>query len=378
MATPAKGKKPFPHLRRLFLHIKRGFCHLFGVLARGRHYDLQIYFILMAVLIILLTLACVTILAVLMGYFLGIMLPIEIPSITLPLIGWSLLFIVIISAAYTAFLTHRIFDPVRTLSAAMKQVTAGNFHLTISTESKVNEIRDIYRNFNLMIRELSATEILQTDFVSNVSHEFKTPLGAIEGYATLLQDSQLTPEEHDDYVEKILYNTRRLSGLVGNILLLSKVENKAIQSSRTVYRLDEQIRQCILALETRWEAKNLELDVDLDSIDYLGNESLMQHVFSNLIDNAVKFSPEGGVLTLRLYRERDRILFTVADQGPGIAPGSEKHIFEKFYQNDTSHKAEGNGLGLSLVKRILDVSEGTVRAENLPEGGCRFTVTLAA
>ena len=228
-----------------------------------------------------------------------------------------------------------------------------------------------------MPQELRSTEILQTDFVSSVSHEFKTPINAIEGYATLLQDTDgISEEEREQYVEKIMFNTKRLSSLVGNILLLSKIDNQSIGSKATRFRLDEQIRQSIMLLEPEWVKKDIEFDVDLDDISINGNEALLHHVWDNLIGNAIKFNPQGGSISLRLKETADFVVFTVDDCGPGIAEEAKKHIFDKFYQADTSHKQEGNGLGLALVKQILDVTAGRITVENLEGSGCRFKVEL--
>ncbi|MBO5401978.1 MAG: HAMP domain-containing histidine kinase [Clostridia bacterium] len=274
-----------------------------------------------------------------------------------------------------AFLLNRwLLSQIPELSKNMREVASGNLKKKVTTTSRIREIQEMYESFNIMTEELSATEILQTDFVSNVSHEFKTPINAIEGYATLLQDETLSEEEEREYVEKILLNTKRLSDLVGNILLLSKVDNQAIPSSRATYSLDEQIRRAILYLEPKWEKKNILFDVELDTVDYYGNESLMLHIWTNLLDNAIKFSPEGGEVRVRLYEKDGNVVFSVSDQGAGIDENAKKHIFDKFYQSETSHKGEGNGLGLALVKRITDLAGGTVTAENLSLGGCRFEV----
>ena len=227
-----------------------------------------------------------------------------------------------------------------------------------------------------MAHGLSSTEILQTDFVSNVSHEFKTPINAIEGYSTLLQDGENLNEDQQEYVEKILYNTKRLSSLVGSILLLSKLENQQIPTNQSIYRLDEQIRQSIVGLEAAWEAKDIDFDVELDRVEYLGNEPMMRHVWDNLISNAVKFSPDGGLVRITLTKKLRKIVFTIEDSGPGLSEETQKHIFDKFYQADSSHKQEGNGLGLTLVKRVLAIEHGEIRVENRPLGGCCFTVTL--
>ena len=276
----------------------------------------------------------------------------------------------------TSLLSKLFFDPIKKLRSAMDKVAEGDFSVRLEESSSSKEIMEIYTGFNLMAHELSSIEILQTDFVSNVSHEFKTPINAIEGYSTLLQDSDNLSGDQREYIDKILFNTKRLSSLVGSILLLSKLENQQIPTNRTSYRLDEQIRQSVVALEPAWTKKDIELDVELDRLSYLGNEPMMRHVWDNLISNAIKFSPEGSTVKLHLTKKLKRISFTVENQGPGLTEDAQKHIFDKFYQADSSHKQEGNGLGLALVKRILAMENGHVSAENLPEGGCRFTVTL--
>ena len=276
----------------------------------------------------------------------------------------------------TNFLSKLIFAPIRRMTQAMEKVAEGDFTVRMPVQSSSQEILDLYTGFNMMVQELRSTEILQTDFVSNVSHEFKTPINAIEGYSMLLQNGDnLTPQQ-EEYVGKIVYNTHRLSTLVGSILLLSKLEHQQIQTGLFPFRLDEQIRQSIVAMEEAWDKKNIELDADLERVSYLGNEHILRHVWDNLINNAIKFSPQGGLITLRLARKDGRIHFTVEDQGPGIPEESLKRIFDKFYQTDSSHKREGNGLGLALAKRIVTTVDGRIWAENLPQGGCRFTVIL--
>lgn len=276
----------------------------------------------------------------------------------------------------TSQLSKYFFNPIKKLRGAMDKVSNGDFSVRLEEKSSSKEIMEIYTGFNLMAHELSTTEILQTDFVSNVSHEFKTPINAIEGYSTLLQDSDNLDSTQREYINKILFNTGRLSSLVGSILLLSKLENQQIPTNQTEYRLDEQIRQSIVALEPAWEKKDIEFDVELDRIRYLGNEPMMRHVWDNLISNAVKFSPKGGMVRLQLTKKQKKIIFTIEDQGPGLTEEEQSHIFDKFYQADSSHKQEGNGLGLTLVKRILTIEKGQITAENRQSGGCRFTVTL--
>ena len=282
----------------------------------------------------------------------------------------------LIGILVTGLLSRYFFNPIKKLRKAMDKVSEGDFSVRLEDRSTSKEIMEIYTGFNLMANELSSTEILQTDFVSNVSHEFKTPISAIEGYSTLLQGSENLDSDQKEYVEKILVNTQRLSSLVGSILLLSKLENQQIPTNRRSYRLDEQIRQSIVTLETAWVQKDIDLDVELAQESYLGNEQMMRHVWDNLISNAIKFSPQGGSVKLSLSKQGGELIFTIEDQGPGLTEEAQKHIFDKFYQADSSHKQEGNGLGLALVKRILTLEKGEIAAENIPGGGCRFRVTL--
>ena len=282
----------------------------------------------------------------------------------------------LVGSVVTLFISKYFFAPIKKLGKAMEQVADGDFSVRLDEKSSSKEIMEVYSGFNMMAHELRATEILQTDFVSNVSHEFKTPINAIEGYSMLLQDSENLSPEQQQYIDKIVFNTSRLSSLVGSILLLSKLENQQIPTGQTCYRLDEQIRQSIVAQEAAWEKKELEFDVNLDRVEYVGNEPMMRHVWDNLISNAIKFSPIGGLVCMRLRDQNGILEFTISDEGPGISDDALKHIFDKFYQADSSHKEEGNGLGMALVKRILAIEGGTVRAENRENNGARITVTL--
>lgn len=269
-----------------------------------------------------------------------------------------------------------IFKPIKDLRVAMEQVADGDFDVRLTHTSKSRELQEVYSGFNLMVHELGTTEMLQRDFTSNVSHEFKTPIAAIEGYSTLLQGGDNLDVDQREYVDKILYNTKRLSGLVGDILLISKLENQTIETNKKKYLLDEQIRESILHLENAWIVKDIEFDVDLDRIKYLGNEGLMCHVWDNLISNAIKFSPQGGLISITLKKKGKDIVFTIEDHGPGIPEESKKRVFDKFYQTDNSRKQDGHGLGLPLVKRILMLSGGKINIEDTEGGGSRFVVIL--
>lgn len=298
-------------------------------------------------------------------------------SAGIPFFAELIVLSLLIGVFVTSLLSRYFFGPIKQLGRAMERVADGDFSVQLKTKSSSKEIQEVYAGFNLMTHELSATEVLQTDFVSNVSHEFKTPINAIEGYTMLLQGGDNLDEDQRRYVDKILFNTKRLSDLVSNILLLSKIENQSIETHRVNFRLDEQIRQSIVALEPAWTEKEIEFDVELASVTHLGNEGLLRHVWDNLIGNAIKFSPQKGLVRIRLDKREEGIVFTVEDNGPGISQEAKKHIFDKFYQADSSHKQEGNGLGLALVKRILMLTGGRIEAQNRREGGAVFTVTLA-
>lgn len=295
----------------------------------------------------------------------------------IPISVWLIIICAVMGSTVTEFLVKHLFNPIKELAKAMNQVSEGNYNVSLDDTKGFQDIRTINNTFNMMVKELGSTEILKTEFISNVSHEFKTPINAIEGYATLLQGTDSADgEDVKIYTDKILFNTTRLSKLVGNILLLSKVDNQGIQAKQTTYRLDEQIRQSILSLERLWQEKNNEFDVDLDIVEYTGSENLLIHVWNNLIENAIKYGPQSGLITLRLRSDKNYITFTIDDEGPGISEDAQKHIFDRFYQEDRSRKTEGNGLGLALVDRILKMVNGTISVENLPEKGSRFTVRL--
>lgn len=287
------------------------------------------------------------------------------------------LLISILSGAAIAVGLSKIFvSPMMKLGDAMRKVAGGDFSVRLDCTSKIRDVREVYGSFNTMVKELGNTETLQTDFASNVSHEFKTPINAIEGYASLLQDSQLTDEQKNAYIDKIIFNTRRLSDLVGNILLLSKVNNQTISLKASTFRLDEQVRQSILALESKWEKKEIEFDIDLDEIEYTGYENLLSHVWLNLIDNAVKFSPQNGQIRIRLKQLDGSVTFSIWDNGLPIPEADIDRIFNKFYQGDNSHASEGNGLGLALVRKIVAAAHGTINVTSSEDAGTEFVVAL--
>ena len=295
---------------------------------------------------------------------------------SIPLIVELLLTALFVGIFATRALTRWFLDPINRLEEAMQKITDGNFSVRLENKTSIKEIKDIFHGFNVMAKELEATEIVQSDFVSNVSHEFKTPINAIEGYSMLLQDEDNLTSEQREYVEKIIFNTQRLSKLTGSILLLSKLENQSIISTKNKFNLAEQIRMSILALETEWEKKSIEFEVDLDEIEYMGSESLLYHVWDNLISNAIKFSNFGGEIRISLTQANNKVIFTISDDGTGISEEVQKHIFTKFYQGDPSHKEQGHGLGLALVKKVIDILGGEISVQSEVNKGSAFTILL--
>lgn len=283
---------------------------------------------------------------------------------------------VIVGMIFSRFAARRPIGTIVEISDATKEIAKGNFNVRLNEDIRVTEIQTMAHNFNLMTRELSATEMLRNDFIENVSHEFKTPLAAIEGYVTLLQRKGLSEEKRKEYTERILFNTKRLSALTGNILLLSRLENQEIEIKKENYSLDEQLREIILMYEPQWSGKNLDLDIDLDPAVCCGNKDLLAQVWQNLIGNAVKFVADNGRIRVLLRQKESAIEVSVVDNGSGMTAEVMNRIYEKFYQGDTSRSSSGNGLGLTLAKRIVDLHDGTIHVSSKVGSGTTFTVTL--
>lgn len=337
--------------------------------ATPRGDNLRLYFIVCIFAILCVTLGVSALLTLLLEWLTN-------THFTVPTIVWMVLFSVVLGGGLSIIMSRFFLRPVTRMGRAMERVAAGDFTVRLDNPGALGEMRDSYAHFNTMTRALAATETLQSDFISNVSHEFKTPINAIEGYAMLMQDAGNDPALQREYADKILLSTRRLSELVNNILLLSKVDNQTMPLEKHPYRLDEQLRRAILLLERKWTQKQIEWDVDMDEAIYTGNESLMLHVWVNLLDNAIKFDPVGGEIRLRLHCESTCIRITVSDNGPGIPKDQQSAIFERFYQADGSHKSEGNGLGLALARRIVRMCGGEISVSSEPGKGSCFTVEL--
>ncbi|WP_350344624.1 HAMP domain-containing sensor histidine kinase [Proteinivorax tanatarense] len=287
----------------------------------------------------------------------------------------STLLYVGIGAILISLLANRVVKPVLRLTNATQEVAKGNFDIQVKNESN-DEVGQLTKNFNKMTRELKQIECLRKDFINNVSHEFKAPIASIQGFAKLLQQGDLTQEQKKEYTGIIVEETARLSNLSSNILKLSKLENQEIVEKRVLFSLDEQIRKSILVLEHEWNKKDIEFDITLEKVEFLGDEEILQHVWINLLGNAIKFSNCGSAVKVSLEKIDSSVRVKVTDYGVGMDKETKNRIFEKFYQGDKAHSSEGNGLGLPLVKRIIDLYDGEVRVESELKKGTTFVVEL--
>ena len=288
-------------------------------------------------------------------------------------------------AVVAAIILHQVsckkFDkPMRRLSQAMKAVAEGDFSVSLKPlhEGKKMDYMDVmYEDFNRMVQELSSIETMKSDFIANVSHEIKTPLAVIESYAAALQKDDLSDAQRSEYAKTIVSASRSLSALVSNILKLNKLENQEIVPTAREYDLTRQLCDCALAFETAWEEKGIEFDAQLEErVMIWAVESMLEMVFNNLIANAIKFTEPGGMVTLRQVVRDDAVEVVVADTGCGMNEETVRHVFDKFYQGDTSHSGEGNGLGLALVRRVLEITGGSISVSSRPGEGSEFTVRL--
>lgn len=301
------------------------------------------------------------------------------PQVMLPMLYWAF-----VAAGLTLFTKWEIRKhyekPVLALREATEKVANGDFSVYVPplhTPEKLDYLDAMILDFNKMVEELGSVEVLKTDFFSNVSHEIKTPLAVIHNHAELLQSENLTDAQRREYTETILHATRRLSNLIMNMLKLNKLEKQAIKPMPRRFDLCAQLSECALQFENNWEEKGIEFVAELEERTYIsGDEELLSLVWTNLLSNAIKFTPAGGTVTLTLTSDAEWVVVTVADTGCGMEKETIKHIFDKFYQGDTSHATEGNGLGLSLVRRILELSDGTIAVKSEVGRGSVFTVRL--
>lgn len=271
--------------------------------------------------------------------------------------------------------------PMKLISETAEKVARGDFTVSIPYAHKSEEEYDLFdsmiHDINAMIGELHSIETLKTDFVSNVSHEMKTPLAVIRSYADLLDSPGLTHQEHREYTNAIRDAAGKMTELITNILRLNRMENQRITPQLCSYDVSRQLSDCLLAFEHQWEKREIAPEFDLeDRAVVYGDEEMLVMVWNNLMSNALKFTESGGSVTVRQWTQGERVCISFADTGCGISEETKGHIFDKFYQGDTSHATEGNGLGLALVKRVLDMMDGEITVESVPGQGSTFTVSL--
>ncbi len=269
--------------------------------------------------------------------------------------------------------------PIKKVASAARKVTTGDYSVQIETDNKdgkKNEIDVLIEDFNKMARQLAGNEMLKNDFIANVSHEIKTPLSVILSYTTALKDGCVAEEERDNYMEVIIDTAEKLNVMITNILKLSKLENQQIFPVPEKYQLGEQLRCCALGYMEQWQAKEIEFEIDVLDVEINYDASLLELVWNNLLSNAIKFTNNGGHISFTSRKTENSVIVTVKDDGCGMDEETLARVYEKFYQGDTSHTAEGNGLGLALVKRIVDIIGGNITIESAPEKGTAFTVKL--
>lgn len=296
--------------------------------------------------------------------------------------GHIILFMVVISnviGSVVAFVLIRF--PLKFVSHIIHQINrlaSGDFQARLyfnSAVSKHPSFAELAESFNKMAEELGNTEVLRSDFINNFSHEFKTPIVSIAGFAKLLKRGNLTEEQKKEYLDVIEEESLRLSCMATNVLSLTQVENQTILTDVSRFNLSEQLRSCILLLVDKWEKKELDFEVDFGEYTISANEEMLKQVWINLIDNAIKFSPEGGVIEIDIEDRADQVSVSVANSGEEISSENQKRIFNKFYQADGSHSIEGNGIGLAVVKRVVDLHNGRVAVYS-EHHTTVFTVTL--
>ncbi len=343
---------------------------------KGKHRRLPLPLILTLItFIISLVTSLLVLLGVLVLYRLGLFRTQYIavaPLVTL------LAFSAAVSTVMTMFFSRHTVGPIQEMMEAVDKVAGGDYSVRITEEEGPDKVRQLCGKFNHMAEELSSVEMLRSDFISNFSHEFKTPIVSIRGFAKALKWENVPESERDEYLNIIIAESDRLTDLATSVLTLSRVENQTILSDVTEFDLAEQLRRAVVLLDEKWSLKKLDMDFDAEETTLRGNADMLNQVWINLLDNAIKFSPEFGTIRIRLRRRDGRAVVTIADDGPGMEKETVAHIFDRFYQGDRSHTVRGNGLGLSIARRIVVLHAGEISCESAPGRGSLFTVVLPA
>ena len=349
--------------------------HLRGMLRAVNHYFT--FFLLVAFVIT----CCMTLFLTVLSDQLSLTFTGENIAMAAKLTFWN---VILISLIFTVIDTIRrkwtVERPVKRIAEAAETMIKGNFDVRIPTSSGLitdEKFNEIIECINHMAEELAGVETLRTDFIANVSHEMKTPLAVIQNYGALLQSPDLSEEKRVEYAKAITDASRRLSDMMTNVLKLNRLENQQIYPQITTYDLGEQLCECLLQFENVWEAKKIGIETELeDTVLVRADGELLSLVWNNLFSNAFKFTDEGGTVTLSLSADETHAIVTVRDTGCGMSPEVGAHMFEKFYQGDTSRATQGNGLGLALVKRVVDILQGEIAVESAVGVGTTFTVRI--
>lgn len=297
-------------------------------------------------------------------------------------LGQVILFMSLISliiGAISTFFSSRLpLKPVNEIINKMNRLAAGEFKTRLKfgdTMSSHPAVKELTTSFNTMAKELENTELLRNDFINAFSHEFKTPIVSITGLANLLESGEITEEQRVQYARAIREESMRLSSMASNVLCLTKVENQTILTDVSRFNISEQVRSAVLLLEEKWTSKNIDLQLDFDEYMIEANEEMLKQVWINLVDNAVKFVPRCGIVELEVRDAGANLCVKVSNTGNDIPIEKQNKIFAKFYQADESHTTQGNGIGLAIVKRIVELHKGSVRV-NSANGITTFTVVL--
>ncbi len=288
----------------------------------------------------------------------------------------TVLFACVIIGTILSFIVRPVYlKPIKELIKATEKLASGDFSVRLEVKGPT-EINSFIESFNRMAEELDNIEVLRTDFINNFSHEFKTPIVSIKGFAEMLKHTDLTQAERDEYLDIVIDESSRLAALATNVLNMSKVETQTILSSTAHYNLSEQIRQCIFMMDAKIEKKKIDLSADIDDLKINGNKELLSQVWINLLDNAIKFTPDNGLISLSVKQQDAEAIIAIKDTGCGISKDDIPRIFEKFYQADTSHATAGNGIGLSMARKIIELHNGKISCESAMDVGSTFTVHL--